>query len=73
MDDIVDVRLIGGPMDGATLPVDRTEIDVPDDELPGLTIIPEDGSSAPDGLTRASYGARPGEDPTAWHWECWVP
>ncbi|WP_433701757.1 hypothetical protein [Nocardiopsis sp. CA-288880] len=70
MSDMVQVRLIGGPMDGGTLPVDREAIE---DAEPGFDFVPEDSRGAPDDCSRVLYTAEPGGDPTVWHWRSWVP
>lgn len=74
-DEMVRVRLVGGPMDGGHLPVDWHVVHDPD---PGFDFVPADGSGAPemeDGTpcTRVLYTAEPGGDPAVWHWRGWVP
>ena len=70
-DDTVDVRLVGGPMGGATLPVPREA--VYDDPEPGMDFVPSVGSAAPDGHPRVLYTAEPAGPPDVWHWQGWVP
>ncbi|MEU0236744.1 hypothetical protein ABZ234_03570 [Nocardiopsis sp. NPDC006198] len=70
MSDMVQVKLVGGPMDGGTLPVDREAVEDPE---PGFDFVPEDGSGAPDDCSRVLYTAEPGGDPAVWHWRSWVP
>ena len=69
-DRFVDVRLVGGPCDGGTLPVPRSELG---DPAPGFDFVPEDGSTCPDGLPRVLYTADPGGDPVVWHWRGYAP
>lgn len=76
MDDMVSVTLVGGPMDGSTLPMDQEA--VYDDPEPGMDFVPTDGAAAPeDGhgqpLSRVLYTAEPGGPPDVWHWRSWVP
>ncbi|MFE1170474.1 hypothetical protein [Nocardiopsis sp. NPDC058789] len=76
MDDMVDVKLVGGPMDGGVLPVDREAVF--DDPEPGMDFVPEDSSGAPDDdqglpLSRVLYTAAPGGPADVWHWRSWVP
>ena len=66
---MVQVRLMGGPVDGGVLPVDRTAVEDPE---PGFDFVPEDGSGAPDGLPRVLYTAAPGGPTDVWHWQGWV-
>lgn len=69
-DDMIEVRLVGGPMDGSTLPVPRSEMT---DPAPGFDFVPPDESSAPPGCTRVLYTAEDGGPPDVWHWRSWVP
>ena len=71
MDEMVRVRLVGGPMDGGELPVDRASVE--EDPDPGFDFVPEDGSGAPEDAPRVLYTAEPGGDPAVWHWRGWVP
>lgn len=72
---MVEVRLVGGPMNGQTQPVDRAELD---DTRPGMDFVPTDGSGAPEDehgqpLSRVLYTADPDGPPNVWHWRHWVP
>lgn len=69
-DDMIEVRLVGGPMDGSTLPVPSDEMD---DPAPGFDFVPPDESSAPPGYFRVLYTAEDGGPPDVWHWRSWVP
>jgi len=73
MSDVVQVRLVGGPMDGTVQDVERTS--VYEDPDPGTYLIPDSDLKAPADLPggRVVYGAAPGEDPTVWHWQGWAP
>jgi hypothetical protein len=66
----IDVVLVGGPCDGGTLPVERSELS---DTEPGFDFIPEDGSSCPPACSRVLYTAQPSGDPAVWHWRGYVP
>lgn len=70
-DNTIDVRLVGGPMDGGTLPVPREAVH--SDPAPGFDFVPEDGAGAPDGRPRVLYTADPTGPPDVWHWRSWVP
>jgi hypothetical protein len=67
--DTVTVRLVGGPVDGGTLPVPWSAVH--SDPAPGFSFIPEDGSGAPDGYSRVLYTADPGGPPDVWRWRYW--
>lgn len=72
--DTVMVRLVGGPVDGGTLPVPWSAVHA--DPAPGFSFIPEDGSGAPVDdqgvpLTRVMYTADPGGPPDVWRWRYW--
>lgn len=74
--DMVSVTLVGGPMDGQMLPVDREAAE--QDPAPGMDFVPTDGSGAPEDehgqpLSRVLYTAAPGGPPDVWHWRHWVP
>jgi hypothetical protein len=69
---MVTIRLTGGgPLDGQSWEATPEELA---DDLPGAYLI-VDGPMAPDvdPAMRAAYEARPGEDPTVWWWQGWVP
>lgn len=68
-DEMVRVRLVGGPMDGKELPVDR---EVLEDDEPGFDFVPDDGSGAPEGCHRVLYTAAAGGPADVWHWRAWV-
>lgn len=68
--EMVRVRLVGGPMDGKELPVDRVAVE---DDEPGFDFVPEDGAGAPEGRHRVLYTAAAGGPPDVWHWRAWVP
>ena len=71
MSDMIEVQLVGGPVDGGTMPVPREAVE--DDPAPGFDFVPEDGSGAPENAPRVLYTAEPGGDPMVWHWRGWVP
>lgn len=73
--DMVEVRLVGGPMDGGTLPVPRAEMT---DAAPGFDFVPEDSRGAPtdeegNPFSRVLYTAAPEGPPDVWHWRHWTP
>lgn len=75
MDSMVEVQLVGGPMDGGTLRVVWDA--VYEDPEPGFDFVPIDGSGAPDDedgtpLSRVSYTAAPEGPADVWHWRGWV-
>lgn len=69
-DDMIPVALVGGPMDGSTLPVPSDETN---DSEPGFDFVPPDESSSPPGCSRVLYTAAPEGPPDVWHWQGWVP
>ncbi len=70
---MVDVLLVGGPMDGTRQPVPWTAVF--DDEEPGLDMVPDSSAKAPEEIpwARVLYTAAPGGPPDVWHWQGWVP
>ena len=72
-EEMVEVTLVGGPMDGTRQPVERWMVF--DDEEPGADMVPDSSAKAPEAVpwARVLYTAEPGGDPAVWHWRGWVP
>ncbi|WP_435109910.1 hypothetical protein [Nocardiopsis synnemataformans] len=69
------VTLWGGPMDGEQMSYEPGELPADPTVWGGYYMVPEVVTpAAPEGVElRAVYEPRPGESPTTWYFDGWVP